>query len=204
MVIALFRHGLTKENEKKAYIGWQDSPLSEKGIKQLKEKSFCPNMYEQLFSSDLLRAKQSADFLFPFQEKTESFFFRELNFGDWEGKTYHQLKENGWYRKWMDDPFTIAPPNGESFPDFAERVEKGWQMLMDASHDSQKLAVVTHGGVIRYLLHRYSKEEKGFFDYNVAIESGFELMWEDINCFRRRERCTLLQEAALTEKRNGH
>ncbi|MGP7819096.1 histidine phosphatase family protein [Niallia sp. 01092] len=203
MVITLFRHGLTKENENKAYIGWMDSPLSEKGICQLKAKRLDANHYDQLFSSDLLRAKQSASYLFPDQEIIESSCFRELNFGNWEGKTYEQLKENTSYRNWIDHPFTITPPNGESFPDFTKRIETGWQMLINQSKAEQKIAVMTHGGVIRYLLHRYGKEKNGFFDYTVAVESGFTLIWDDIDSFRRRERCTLLQEAALMEKRDG-
>ena len=29
VVVALFRHGLTEENKRKAYIGWTDSPICE-------------------------------------------------------------------------------------------------------------------------------------------------------------------------------
>ena len=29
VVVALFRHGLTEENKRKAYIGWTDSPILE-------------------------------------------------------------------------------------------------------------------------------------------------------------------------------
>ena len=29
MVVALFRHGITEENKRKAYIGWRDAPICE-------------------------------------------------------------------------------------------------------------------------------------------------------------------------------
>lgn len=203
MVIALFRHGLTKENERHAYIGWQDSPLSEKGRNQLSKKK-ANNQYNQIFSSDLLRAKQTAAIIFPDREVTTTSLFRELHFGEWEGKTYEQLKNDHIYYEWIHDPFVVAPPNGERFTDFAKRVEKGWDLLIKASEGSESIAVVVHGGVIRYLLKNYGPSNKGFFDYPVAIESGFLLVWNDVDAFRRRKRCTLLQEEILMEKENGH
>ena len=39
VAITLLRHGLTEANERKEYLGWTDSPLSEQGrmeIEQLK------------------------------------------------------------------------------------------------------------------------------------------------------------------------
>lgn len=203
MVIALFRHGLTEENEKHAYIGWKDSPLSKTGKRQLAKKQ-ASKQYEQVFSSDLLRAKQTAASLFPNGEIKASACFREIHFGEWEGQTYEQLKNSPIYCKWLEEPFATTPPNGENFAVFAKRVEKGWGLLIEASRSSERIALVAHGGVIRYLLQSYGPFGKGFFDYSVAVESGFILVWNDMEAFRRRERCTLLQEEALLAKETGH
>ncbi|PKG23701.1 histidine phosphatase family protein [Niallia nealsonii] len=204
MVVALFRHGLTKENEQRAYIGWLDSPLSEKGRYQLMNKKV-NKQYDQIFSSDLLRAKQTVTSIFPNRKAITTSMFREMHFGEWEGKTYEQLKNDQVYCEWISNPFAIQPPNGESFTDFAKRVEKGWDLLIEASESAEKAAVVAHGGVIRYLLQCYGPDvNKGFFENSVETESGFELIWNDMDQFRRRKRCTSLQEAALMEKGNGH
>ena len=32
MVVALFRHGITEENKRHAYLGWTDAPLSEDAV----------------------------------------------------------------------------------------------------------------------------------------------------------------------------
>ncbi|GKU84658.1 histidine phosphatase family protein [Niallia sp. NCCP-28] len=202
MVVALFRHGLTKENEQKAYIGWLDSPLSEKGRNHLMNKK-ANKQYNQIFSSDLLRAKQTAAIIFPNRKVTTTSMFREMHFGEWEGKTYEQLKNDQVYCEWISNPFAIQPPNGENFSDFAKRVEKGWDLLIEASERADKAAIVAHGGVIRYLLQCYGSDSKGFFDYSVDVESGFELVWNNQEDFRGRKRCTSLREETLMEKGNG-
>lgn len=203
MVIALFRHGLTEENEKRAYIGWQDSPLSNNGVRQLLNNGPCIKAYEKIISSDLSRAKQTAAILFPSVGREEHASFREIDFGDWDGKTYDELRTEPLYCQWLESPMLVTPPNGESFPIFVERVEAGWEKLIHEEGLS-KIAVITHGGVIRYLLYKYGAEKKGFWDYSLSPGAGIELIWESKESFRRKERCTLLQEGIFTERKNGH
>ncbi|WP_400245164.1 histidine phosphatase family protein [Niallia sp. JL1B1071] len=203
MVIALFRHGLTAENERKAYIGWTDAPLSENGREQLYEKGRPVSKYEWISASDLLRAKETAAYWFPEQSLCITSYFREINFGDWEGKTYEQLKELPDYCKWLNAPFAVSATNGESFEAMAERVDTGWDRLIKQSKQSNRIAVVTHGGVIRYLLSKYGVTEKNFWDYIISPGEGIELIWSNKESFRRKERCTLLQEVAFTGKKAG-
>ncbi|SLL35359.1 bifunctional RNase H/acid phosphatase [Mycobacteroides abscessus subsp. abscessus] len=203
MVIALFRHGLTAENERKAYIGWTDAPLSENGKEKLYEKGRPMSKYEWVSASDLLRAKETAAYWFPDQRLHIISYFREINFGEWEGKTYEQLKELPDYCKWLNSPFVISATNGESFNEMAERVDKGWDCLIQQSKQSNRIAVVTHGGVIRYLLSKFDVAEKNFWDYNLSPGGGMELIWSNKESFRRKERCTLLQEVAFTGRKGG-
>lgn len=203
MVIALFRHGLTAENERKAYIGWLDAPLSENGKADLYEKGRPVSKYESISTSDLLRAKETATYWFPEQSIYSTSNFREINFGEWEGKTYDQLKELPDYCKWLNAPFTVSATNGESYKEFVMRVDTGWNLLMEQSKKSDRMAVVTHGGVIRYLLSKYGVTEKEFWDYSISPGEGIELIWSNKERFRRKERCTLLQEVAFTGKKAG-
>jgi len=203
MVIALFRHGLTAENERKAYIGWTDAPLSENGRNKLYEKGRPVSKYDWICTSDLLRAKETAVCLFPEKSLRSTSYFREINFGNWEGQTYEQLKGLPDYCKWLNAPFAVSATNGESFKEMAERVDKGWDSLMEQSGQSNRIAVVTHGGVIRYLLSKYGVTEKIFWDYTILPGEGIELIWSNKESFRRKERCTLLQEVAFTGRKAG-
>src|SRR5699024_199782 len=79
VAITLLRHGMTKENERKAYIVWTDSPLSEKGKEALRliDHSFQPDV---TFSSPLLRCTETAEILFPHQEIHCVPDMKEMNF----------------------------------------------------------------------------------------------------------------------------
>ena len=69
-----------------------------------------------------MRCKQTAAKVFSGVPYTENANFRECSFGDWEQKTYNELKEEALYRKWLDNPRQIAPPNGESLEQWKTRV----------------------------------------------------------------------------------
>lgn len=199
VVIALFRHGLTVENKRKAYLGWTDSSL-------------CPdspimstsNMYDLYFSSDLPRCITTANKLFPNKDLTLLTHLREMNFGKWEGKTYEDLKEVPLYQRWLSDPIVYCPPEGESFVDFIKRLEIGWEKITKKiiSQNVRRCAIITHGGVIRYLLSEYAPIKSDFWSWQVLHHQGFELVFE-IEALRRRDRCTLLREVPLTAKEHG-
>ena len=75
---------------------------------------------------------------------------RERNFGDLRGKPYAEL---------AFDSFALdyAPPNGETWPAFHERVDRAWARVQElaASTTGGSLAVVTHGLVCRSLAARH-------------------------------------------------
>jgi len=79
--------------------------------------------------------------------------FRELDFGDFEGRTYDEIAASHaeLYRQWMETPTEVQFPNGESFTRMRERVLGAYRPLL-ATHESQTIAIVTHGGVVRILL----------------------------------------------------
>lgn len=199
VAIALFRHGMTLENKRQAYLGWTDSTLVPGQV--LTE---IPVSFERIFTSDLGRCRETAKILFPNYVPEIVPELREMNFGDWEGKTYEQLKDDVMYQNWMEDPFKVSPPNGESFSAFTLRVEKGLKDITKRIIENRipTTALVTHGGVIRYLLTRYATEERKFWDWNIPYGQGYQLTWSREG-LRRGERCILLQEVPSMENQNG-
>lgn len=124
--IFLFRHGKTEANEKHLYCGKSDLPLSQKGEAELRAKvraesslnappasrgiSIYPDISHcKIFTSGLKRTSQSLGILYPeiiLQQAWEPATsiepsFREIDFGDFEMKSYEELKDNPEYQKWL-------------------------------------------------------------------------------------------------------
>jgi len=66
----------------------------------------------------------------------------ELEFGEWEGRRWQEISP-GDLAAWRADPWTVAPPGGETF---AELYARATAMLCTAPAGA---AIVTHAGVIR-------------------------------------------------------
>ena len=204
VAVTLLRHGVTQANLEKRYLGWTDIPIIEEAKRKLQESKIFGEQFDLCITSDLLRAKQTAEILCPRLELIKKPAFREMNFGAWEMKTYEDLKGNLDYRNWIDNPKLVTPPGGEEFLEMAARVDAGFQRLRQETMErgSKNILLVTHGGVIRYLLATRTKEAKDFFDWNISHDSGMRLVWE-IEAWKEGHKCTLLQEVPLTARENG-
>lgn len=130
MKIYLIRHGRTKANEEKLFVGWQDSDLSEKGCLQAEKMALRlqDKKIAALYSSDLIRAVKTAEILGKNQgiKPIKSSLLREIHFGEWEGLTYEEImlfyqKE---MHKWYKNPLLNSPPGGESLLQVYSRMEK--------------------------------------------------------------------------------
>ncbi|WP_246589530.1 histidine phosphatase family protein [Desertibacillus haloalkaliphilus] len=196
VAITLLRHGLTKANEEKRYLGWSDVGLSEKGRKQLQTYATSDYPTGDLYlSSDLLRCVQTLEVLYPHRPYDVEKNLRECHFGNWELKTYHELKHQQEYRNWLTNPSDHAPINGEGMQQFNQRVTIAWQKVIsyfEAEH-IRHLIIVTHGGVIRALLSDYAPVKKEFWEWEIGHGKGYTLIG-DRQQVRGNQRCTLLQE----------
>nr|WP_276536941.1 histidine phosphatase family protein [Oceanobacillus caeni] len=204
VAITLFRHGLTEENKRQAYVGWTDSVLTEEARLALSSIRLQAKVYDLFISSDLNRCVTTMNLLFPNIKPIKLAELREMNFGIFEGKTYADLKDDMNYQRWINQPFKEVIPGGESFQWFTYRVDKGWNRVVDMifRNHAKNVFIVTHGGVIRYLLTRYSEEKKEFWDWKIEHGTGYVLKFRKTD-LRRGEPCISLQEVPLTGKRLG-
>lgn len=176
--IILIRHGTTAWNLEKRYLGHSDIgllPEAEQELSSLSEE-FSNITCEALYCSDLLRCQQTLTHIASPQMGQAKLDprLREINFGQWEGLTYDQLKDNLQYRDWIDAPQEVTPPGGEPWTAFAARMDSFLEeslmsfspILHSRSINVPKVAVITHGGVIRYMVSRLIPDQ-GFWDTQV-------------------------------------
>ena len=95
-ILYFIRHGKTEFNEKRLYCGSSDISLSSLGIKELKEK-IKNTRYKKAklnFTSGMKRANETFELIYGQDKFSILEGFKEFDFGDFEGKSYYDLKEN--------------------------------------------------------------------------------------------------------------
>jgi len=186
MELYVVRHGETQANRERRYSGWTETPLTEAGLKQAEKTGyfladFNPHM---LFCSDLQRARDTAGAIGAAcgLQPVVNPLLREINFGQWEGKSFSEIDEK-WpveVKRWLDDPLTYSPPGGETVVEVSERMLSFMQKIKAKNNTSTRVVVVSHGGSIRALLHSvFNYDSKSFWDVGIANSS--------INLFRLAE-----------------
>lgn len=178
--IVFVRHGKTAGNLEGRYIGITDEVLCEAGKQQLLSRGY-PEV-DLVFSSPMRRCLETAQIIWGMAKAQIIDGFEEIDFGDFEGKSYEELKDNGNYQRWIDSNGTLPFPNGGSREDFIETTLLGFnQMLMqinekaDASNDTLRVGVVAHGGTIMSVMS--SLFDGDYFDYQVKNTEGYVLSY---------------------------
>lgn len=160
------RHGKTKGNLEKRYIGLTDESLLEEEKQRLPDYGYeAPQL---LFVSSRKRARQTAQILFPGMEQIILPDLDEMNFGDFEGKNYQELQTNPVYQQYIDSGGSTPFPHGESRDEFADRMEKAFDEILRFAEKEKKtrVVVVAHGGSFMAILWR--KLGGDYFSYYVG------------------------------------
>lgn len=177
----LIRHGKTYCNENKLYCGKSDVELSENGIKELKEISK-GHQYEKCdfyFTSGAKRANQTLEILCPGNNYIILEKFFEYNFGEFELKSYEDLKLLNEYTTWVDDrEGYIRCPNGENRLEFRKRIKEGFTELINYLGEKNiEIAFgVLHGGSIGMILEMLYDDSKEFYEWQPKNGEGYELI----------------------------
>lgn len=177
--IHLIRHGATDANVLGQYIGCKtDLPLSPEGLNELralKDNVDYPEI-ERLYSSPLLRAKQSASVLYPNMPIYPVDNLKEYDFGDFEGKTAGELELDSRFAEWVAGK--IPAPNGESNVEFIKRLCLGLrQIVVDMlENDIEHSAVIMHGGAIMMLLGACAVPQAKPVEWTADSGQGYSLL----------------------------
>lgn len=153
--LLLIRHGQTDYTLQNRYCGFNNPPLNDKGIWQSEKLAarLKETKIEKIYSSDLLRALQTAKIISGDSPVEQSSDLREMSFGLFEGLKYEQIMDKypELYRKWIDNPRKGKTPDGEGLKDLSRRVEKKISEII-SRNEGGTIAVVTHSGPIRIVL----------------------------------------------------
>ncbi|MBJ6367103.1 alpha-ribazole phosphatase [Snuella sedimenti] len=152
MEIYLVRH-TTPCIEKGICYGQSDLDLDNDYYKEFENitQQIPQNKLYNVISSPLKRCSLLAYHLSSFPEFDNR--LKELHFGDWELKAWHNIAEEE-LNPWMQDFVNVSPPNGESYLELASRVSAFFEDLKQIQ-TAKDIIIVTHAGVIRAYLSKF-------------------------------------------------
>lgn len=135
--IIYFVHGTTYDNVTGNCSGWKQSKLTEVGKERATKLGIIrkDTYFDVIFTSDLIRAIDSANLAFPNVEKIQDKRLRECNYGDLDGENKSLII----YEKHINDPF----PNGESLKDVENRIKSFIEFLKE-NYNEKIIGIVAH------------------------------------------------------------
>lgn len=197
MLIVLLRHGKTAYNEQRRYQGAADIPLSSNGKAALQKADFEP---ETVYVTPLIRTAQTAQVLFPHARQIVAPGLREMDFGDFEGRTYDEMKDDAAYCAWLASGCESACPNGERKADFCERICRAFEALVDEAlaRGEEWLVIVAHGGTQMAALERFAEPHQEYYSWNAPPAGGFVLSADE---WRARRALRVVKTVGYAEER---
>lgn len=154
MKLYMIRHGESQTNLERRFTGWAQAPLTEKGIQDAKKAGQRLNglSFDRIYSSDLIRAVETAKNAIPGCEPVQLPLIREMSVGaklEWREITDCEAEygEELWRNRIA---FNYAPYGGENGAMLSERARQFMDML--AGDPCDRVVAFSHAGFIQCML----------------------------------------------------
>lgn len=180
MILYLLRHGVTRANEAHLYCGSTDLPLSPEGcaaLERAKSTGRWPRA-DRYYTSGMRRTAETLGILYPGATAAALPELREIDFGDFEMKSYEMLKEDPRYLAWISgENEKNVCPHGESGAQAQARAQRALDALLEENTDA---LAVTHGGVIAGAMETWFPEAgKNRYEWQPRPGAGYGILFED-------------------------
>lgn len=179
MNLYIIRHGQTEWNVQRRLQGWNNSNLTEEGIKNAEKlsKKLKDVDFDYIYSSPQQRAVDTAKIIRGARNtdiiKLDE--LKEIGFGTWEGMAIDEINKiyGEEFDTYLNRPHLYNPiDGGESFNDIFKRVEDALNTIM--SNGGKDILIVSHGVTIKVLtaiIKNITLEEL----YNIPVHMGTAL-----------------------------
>jgi len=160
MQITFIRHAITDWNATGRWQGHSDTPISALGVRKayLLAKRLERHTFDAIYSSPLERARHTLELALPGARPIFEDRLKELDFGEFEGRTYAENAAHPQFLAWLEDPYTRPTPGGESLEDVVARMVSWLETLPpdgepeESEKPEKHYLAVSHSCAIRALL----------------------------------------------------
>ena len=114
--------------------------------------------------------------MFPNARQRVCYSLREMDFGDFEGRSAQEMEEDGDYRNWVEQTRCMGPcPHGDATLVFQHRVAAAFRQEVEKAQQAgqERLYFVVHGGVIMTVLHRFIRPRAPFYSWPLDNCQGY-------------------------------
>jgi broad specificity phosphatase PhoE len=206
MKLLLVRHAETESNVGNVLQGHLDIPLTNRGLQQAERlaKRLQERHIDAVYSSDLLRARQTTEIIIGKRPLTVSYDvnLRERHYGEFQGRPVSELdkafRASGLLRE------SFRPDGGENYHDVEIRVTAFLDSILK-EHNDLTVLVVGHSGtnriILRRLLQRPFAELLDFEQENTCInelniKTDFTVETVMLNCLQHLQGLQYVQLGA--------
>jgi probable phosphoglycerate mutase len=155
--IFFVRHGETELSAEDRFAGATDVALGEAGREQTRKLAtrLSSTRLAAAYTSPMQRTRETAAIIAEPHglQVIERDGLREIDHGHWEGlrRTDVEARFPEEFNRWEDDPFTFAPPGGETGHQVVARALPVVRDIVDA-HSGEQVLVVSHKATIRLVI----------------------------------------------------
>lgn len=186
----IVRHGETEFNVNNIIQGQTDSPLTEKGLSQIREiaKELGKVKFAAVFSSDLLRAKKTAEII-ALEHKlavVTNKLLRERYYGHLDGKSAGTLKKTYKIYDTLSDKERYKYKITEEIESDEEIISRFITFIREVSLGfvGKNILIVSHAGIIRALLvHLGWATYRDFLTYRIGNTAYIKLLSDGIEFY---------------------
>lgn len=197
--VTLIRHARSEANVANIWQGQGDSALAGVGRAQATELGarLKDRDLGTVVCSDLRRTMETAELAGVEPTRIDP-RWREMNLGEWEGRTFAEVAEEhpDLLEALRRGDAVRFGGDGETIPEFEERVFGAFDELMDGLDDDGAAIVFTHGGVIDAVVGRYLGRRPGSRTYPIATNTSMTTIAATPERSRGRPRLTTFNDAA--------
>ena len=118
----------------------------------------------------------TAAILFPNARQRVCQGLREMDFGDFEGRSADEMSDDPDYRRWVEETRCMGPcPHGDATLVFQHRVAAAFRReVAQAQRAGQdRLFFMVHGGVVMTVLHRFAQPKAPFYSWPLDNCQGY-------------------------------
>ena len=168
------RHAQTEGSLRNLYYGAADIPALPESLSELHRRAGDYPTAQRYYTSGMLRTEQTLAAIYGNVPHTRLPGLREMDFGDFEMKSYEELKDTPAYQAWITDVEHNPCPHGESAPQVLRRSLAAIAPVVQRPEDA---VCVIHGGVTAGLMMAWFGG--GRYDYSVSPGQGFQVTFRE-------------------------